>query len=263
MLSSKFLLVLGALAGGSALATFGTPDTRVGLSSVLNLWSDVLRDADQIGMKATRVSDAEEMRLGADLASMILAGEREDPAQSTYIETVGRRLVKHVQRPGIQYEFHVIESPAINAFALPGGKIFVMKGLVGFVQSESELASVLGHEIAHVDQRHCIERYQYELKLKQAGSPLAGEMLEFAHRLATIGFARHQELDADAQGKRMSGQAGYDRNAASALFLRMKARFGEPSRRRATSPAGELSTSLTEALGDYFRTHPPLEERAR
>jgi predicted Zn-dependent protease len=263
MPNKRLLIVLAVLAGGAVLATLGTADARVGLSSVLSLWSDVLRDVDQIGMKATRASDAEEMRLGAELAAALLPREVEDPVAAARVEGIARRLTPHVRRRGIQYEFHVIESGSINAFALPGGKIFLLRGTLGFVQSDDELASVIGHEIAHVDLRHCIERYQYALKLRKAGAPRAGQVFEIAHRLATIGFAQHQELEADAQGRRMASQSGYDPKAASALFLRMKAKFGEPSRRQATTPAGEVATSLARALGDYFRTHPPLEDRAR
>ena len=263
MVNVRFMLALGALAGGAVLASFGTSDTRVGLSSVLDLWADALRDADQIGMKATRTSDAEEMRLGGEIASELLRRESEDAALSRTVEKVGRRLTPFVERRGIAYEFHAIDSTAINAFALPGGKVFVMTGMLAFVQGEDELASVIAHEIAHVDQRHCIERYQYALKLRNLGAPLAGQILEFAHGLATIGFARHQEAEADAQGKRLASQAGYDGKAAAALFARMKAHLNEPSRKRETTPAGELAASLTEALGDYFRTHPPLEDRAR
>ena len=165
----RFFIVLALLAAGAVLATRGTADPDVSLSSLVELWSDALRDADQVGMKLTRVSDAEEMRIGSDLARGIT--ETEDEADTAYVKAVAQPLLAHVRRQGIHYEFHVIESPQINAFALPGGQIFVMRGLLDFVDSEAELAAVLGHEISHVDLRHCIERYQYEAKLEKAGLP--------------------------------------------------------------------------------------------
>jgi predicted Zn-dependent protease len=167
----------------------------------------------------------------------------------------------HLRRQGIRYQFHVIDSPQINAFALPGGQIFVMRGLLDFVESEAELAAVLGHEMSHVDLRHCIEHYQYEARLKKAGAPELGWMVEMAHRLMTMGFSPQQELDADAQGERLSVESGYDPDAEAALFTRMKARFHEPSRVQATTPAGEVTEAAGEAIGAYFRTHPPSEER--
>jgi predicted Zn-dependent protease len=258
---TRFGLVFALLAVGGVLATRGTPDPQVSLRSMVELWSDTLRDTDQIGMKLTRVSDAEEMKIGADLAGGVADLGREDPDAARYVTGVAQPLLPHLRRPGIRYQFHVIDSPQINAFALPGGQIFVMRGLLDFVESEAELEAVLGHEMSHVDLRHCIEHYQYEAKLKRAGAPVLGSIVEIAHRLMTMGFSPQQELEADAQGERLSVESGYDPDAEAALFTRMKARFHEPTRVQAATPAGEVAEAAGEAVGAYFRTHPPSEER--
>jgi beta-barrel assembly-enhancing protease len=263
MLNLKTILVLCGLAGGAAVATFGAKDPEVNFSSLLDLWSDTLRDADQAGMKATRVSDAEEIRIGSDLAQSVLAGEVKSANDTAYVTAVAQRLVPHVARTGIPYHFHVVKSPQINAFALPGGQIVVFTGLLDFLESEAELAAVLGHEMSHVDLRHCIERYQYELKLKHAGVPEAGAIIEMAHGLATASFAPYQELDADAQGVRLSVEAGYDPEAAARLFHRMKAVFGETSTQPGATPAAELERATAGAFTAYFRTHPPSAARAQ
>jgi len=153
MKRAKFVSVLVLIVAGASLATRGTPDPHVSLSSVVDLWTDTLRDTDQIGMKLTRLSDAEETKIGSDLARGMGAG---DAAAAEYVRQVARPLLAHVRRHGIQYQFHVVDSPEINAFALPGGQIFVMRGLLDFVESEAELSAILGHEISHVDLRHCI-----------------------------------------------------------------------------------------------------------
>jgi predicted Zn-dependent protease len=259
----KFGLVVSMLVAGAAVATRGTPDPQVSLTSVVELWSDTLRDTDQIGMKLTRVSDAEEMRIGADLARAVADLGSDDPDAARYLAGVAQPLLPHLRRQGIHYQFHVLDSPQINAFALPGGQIFVMRGLLDFVESEAELAGVLGHEMSHVDLRHCIEHYQYEARLKKAGSPELGWLAEIAHRLVTQGFSQQQELEADAQGERLTVESGYDPDAEAALFTRMQARLHEPSRVQATTPAGEVAEAAGEALGAYFRTHPPSEERVR
>jgi predicted Zn-dependent protease len=214
-------------------------------------------------MKLTRVSDAEEMRIGADLARGVADLGREDADATRYVTGVAQPLLSHLRRPGIRYQVHVIDSPQINAFALPGGQIFVMSGLLEFVESEAELAAVLGHEMSHVDLRHCIEHYQYEAKLSKANAPELGGIVEMAHRLVTAGFSPQQELEADAQGERLSVESGYDPDAEAALFARMKTKFHEPSRVQATTPAGEVTEAAGEAMGSYFRTHPPSEERVR
>ena len=259
----RFFLVLGLLIVGGALATRGTSDPTVSLASLSELWSDTLRDTDQIGMKMTRVSDADEMKLGAELAGTMSESGPQNHAAEAYISAVGETVTQHVRRHGIRYQFHLVDSPTINAFALPGGQIFVTTGMLNFVESEAELAAVLGHEVSHVDLRHCIERYQYEIKLKKASMPEPGWMVELAHHLATFSFAPYRELEADAQGERLSIEARYDPDAAAALFVRMKAHFGEPSRTPATTPGGEIAQSLGEMMSAYFRSHPPTEERAR
>src|SRR5438552_17151815 len=110
-------VVLVLRAACAVVGTLGTADCDVRLSSLVELWSDALRDADQVGMKLTRVSDAEEMRIGSNLARGIT--ETEDGAETAYVKAVAQPLLAHVRRRGIHYEFHVIESPQINAFALP------------------------------------------------------------------------------------------------------------------------------------------------
>jgi beta-barrel assembly-enhancing protease len=258
---TKFGSVLTLLVVGAVLATRGTSDPQVSLNSMVELWSDTLRDTDQIGMKLTRVSDAEEMKIGSDLARGVADMGPEDADAARYVTGVARPLAAHLRRPGIHYQFHVIDSPQINAFALPGGQIFVMRGLLEFVESEAELAAVLGHEMSHVDLRHAIEHYQYEAKLTKAGTPEVGQIVEIAHRLVMLGFSPRQELEADAQGERLSVQSGYDPDAESALFTRMKARFHEPSRVQAATPAGEVTEAAGDAIEAYFRSHPPSEER--
>ena len=236
----QFSLVLGLLIGGAALATRGTPDPRVNLGSLTELWSDALRDTDQIGMKLTRVSAADEMRTGAELAGRFASGEQRIAGQ-TYVGEVGATVAEHVSRREIRYQFHLIDSPAINAFALPGGQIFVTTGMLKFVDSEAELAAASGTD-SHVDLRHCIERYQYEITLGKFGAPEAGQTLELARRLAASSFTPDQELEADAQGLRMSIEAGYDPDAAAALFLRMQATLRESA--PATTPVGEVTQSI-------------------
>src|SRR5258708_39682500 len=98
MTSIRFLIVLVLLAAGAVLATKGTADPDVSLLSFVEFWSDALRDADQVGMKLTRVSDAEEMRIGSDLARGIT--ETEDGADTAYVKAVAQPILAHVRRQG-------------------------------------------------------------------------------------------------------------------------------------------------------------------
>jgi predicted Zn-dependent protease len=263
MPGKRFLIVLVLLIACCVLATIGTTDSRVNFSSLLSIFSDVARDTDQIGMRLTRLSEADEMRVGEEMTRSSAEFGREDAEATAYVTDVASVLVPHVRRPGIHYRFHAVESSQINAWALPGGPIFVTTGMLRFAKSEAELAAVLGHEISHVDLRHCVERYQYEYRLKKAGVAEVGWMVEMAHRLATFEFAPVQELEADAEGQALAVEAGYDPDGGQALFLRMKTQFNEPSAVHPTTPEGEMKQALRDAIGAFFRSHPPSEERVR
>jgi predicted Zn-dependent protease len=254
-MNKRFLFVLAILIAATVAASLHPNDSDVSLASVRQLWSDVLRDADQPGLRLTRLSAAQEMQLGRDLLQTKPWPDDPDPAAAARVARVAQSMLPHVHRQDIQYEFHVARAPMMNAFALPGGQILVTSPMLEFVQSDSELAEVLGHEIAHVDLRHAVEHYQYQYRL--------GTLVELFHRLVTMPYSADQELDADAEGLRLAVAAGYNPADAPALFARMQQRLAEPPPQRAATPGGEILHSLGDAVVSYFRTHPPSEERAR
>jgi predicted Zn-dependent protease len=253
-----FIVVLVLLLGSSALVSLGKMDQKTDLSAVLEMWGDALRDTDRMTLEVTRVSDAREVQFGNELRLRLPA---DDPTWTPYVNDVGQALVPNVRRKGITYQFHVIEGPQVNAFAIPGGHVFVFTGLLGFIKSEAELATILGHEITHIDQRHCIERFQYELAARKIGLEAVGQAAEMARLPLTIGYQKNQELEADAGGTRLSIQAGYDPTVAPVLFSRMQAAFEGPQRARASTPQEEVLRTAMQGLGDYFRSHPSSQER--
>jgi len=258
-----FLAVLALMIACAVVVSLGKPDPEISLDSARQLWSDVLRDADDLGLQLTRVSADQEMQLGDRLAAEVGRWGKEDPDATRYVAAVGAGLVPGVNRKAIRYHFHVLQSPGLNAFALPGGQIYVLSGMLDFLRSESELAAVLGHEMSHVDLRHCIEQYQYQLALKKAGAGDASAIAGLAHALVAIGYRQDQELEADLAGQRLAVEAGYDPDAAVGVFQRMQMKFHENTSQPAATPGGELSQAIGDALGSYFRTHPPSAERAR
>jgi predicted Zn-dependent protease len=258
-----FGAVLALLLAGGILASLGTADNSVNLSSAREVWADILRDTDQIGLQLTRIPVAEEIQLGQELESGMRGWAVEDPRDTKYVSDVAALLLPNVRRKDIPYRFHVVESPSINAFAMPGGHIYVLRGMMDFLQNEAELAAILGHEMAHVDLRHCVERYQYEHALKRAGAGEAGRALDRARILVTMGYNQYQELDADSEGARLAVDGGYYPGGAESVFGRLEKLLGETVRPRETTPIGELDQAMEEALMNYFRTHPRSAERAR
>lgn len=262
-----YLILLMVLFLGAALAVYvgETDEEPADFSSVMEIWGDVLRDLDEFGLQLTRVSDGEEMRVGKELAATRFwtADGAWQSYWEPYVSAVMQTLLPHVRRKGIRYEVNVVRSSAVNAFALPGGRIYITTAMLDFLENEAELAAVLGHEIAHVDLRHCIERLQYEAALKRVGLGEIGQLADIGRRLVSVGYNKYQEMEADAQGARMSIEAGYDPDAAAVVFHRMQLRFAEKTSARPGTPVEELAQAVGGALGDYLRSHPPSAERRR
>ena len=114
------MIVLVLLLGGGALVTLGKMDHKTDLSAVLEMWGDALRDTDEVTLQATRVSDRREMQFGQEIRLRLPS---DDPAWTPYVNAVGQTMAPYVRRTGIRYQFHAIDSPEVNAFAVPGGHV--------------------------------------------------------------------------------------------------------------------------------------------
>jgi len=254
------VLVILLVAAASALyySERHKKENRVGPEAVLNALADTQRELSRLPAEATRISDEEEIRIGNALAERYIAqfGSGE-PAMQDYVNSVGRAVAAHARRK-FDYKFHYVpEEYLVNAFALPGGHVFIGKGLIQLMESEDELASVLGHEVEHIDNYHCVERYQ--LKAHTEHLPL-GELLRLPVELFQVGYGKAQELEADRDGEWLAVKAGYSPQGAIHMFET----FGRLQREyvlKAESPDQELSKVAIEGLVGYFRSHPLPEER--
>ena len=217
------LVMIGVLmvAAGGLLAISET-DYEVDLRSVVEIWGDLVRDVDRVGLTITRVSAKREMEIGRKIEEEMLRKRRHaDNGLQAYVAGVGATLARHAQRKGISYRFYVLDSTVINAHATPGGGVYVTTGMLNFLQSEAELAAILGHEINHVDLKHCIERLQYELAARKiVGDDLAG-IVRIGYWMGGVGFNEQQELEADAGGVILAAKAEYDPRAGIAFHERM------------------------------------------
>ncbi len=175
------------------------------------------------GVDFVTMSESREIELGTELNQQILQESPiyQDQDLSAYVERVGQKLAAASHRPDIEYHFAIIDSPDINAFALPGGYIYINRGLMMYLNTEDQLAAVLGHEIGHVTARHSVRQQA----ASQTNNVLAG-VLVLATGVSSLGetssllggallsgYGRDMELEADGLGAEYLANAGYDPKA--------------------------------------------------
>ncbi len=258
----RLLLIVAAFLAAGLFVWLGEVDQKVGLDSVTEFGESLVRDVDRSALQLTRVSSEEEMQLGDEMAAEITNNWEDDPEWSYYVRKVGESMLPFIDRQAIEYTFHVLDSETANAFAIPGGQVFVTTGMLEeFFDSEAELAIVLGHEMSHVDLRHCIERYQNVLTLEKIGIGEVGAVMEVFRRLVAIGYKQYQEEEADAHGVNLAVQAGYDPEVAVALFEKLARESGEQAPVKARTPVGEVAGAIGDVLGSYGQTHPASLDR--
>jgi predicted Zn-dependent protease len=257
------LAVLLTVSVGAAwlAVTSHREEQRVGLESVATLVGSAERAVQAPLARAVRLSDEEEERVGEEVARQAGWPPATEAAVGPHVEGVGALIAEGLSRPGIRYRFLVTESALANAWALPGGRIYVTTGMLRLVDDEAELASVLGHEAAHVDLRHCADRVTLMERADQ-GLGVPGRLgVAVLAALTQPSYSEEQELEADAAAVRLAAIAGYDPVAAIDLFERLATLEGTRTspERADLDPLGLAA----DALDHYFATHPPAADRAR
>jgi predicted Zn-dependent protease len=185
-------------------------------------------------------------------------GEYKDAKTERLVARIIGALTAVSENPNQSYRITILNSPAINAFALPGGYLYVTRGLLALANDASEVAAVLSHEMAHVTANHGIERQKKEeaeviasrVVAEVLSSNIAGKQALARGKLRLAAFSRNQELQADVIGVRMLGEAGYDPYAA-ARFLDSMAGYA-----RFTAVDPEADQSL-----DFLSSHPNAPQR--
>jgi len=205
------------------------------------------------------VSPEREVQIGREGHDAILAeyGLYDDRAIAAYVDSVGQSLARVSHLPSLHWTFTVLDDPTVNAFATPGGYIYITRGILAHLESEAQLAGVLGHEIGHVTHRHSAQRITHQ-QLAGFGLTLAGALSEGFRRygdaaqtalgVLMLKYSRDDENQADELGVAYSTQAGYDPREIPATYTMLK-RVGERAGQR---------------LPAFLSTHPdPGDREAR
>jgi predicted Zn-dependent protease len=236
----------------------------VSVNAVVDAAADWQRDLTRVPMHLTRISDEQETRIGDQLAKQYASTEPAETAElaamERYVNDVGARVAAHAKRK-LAFRFHLIPNvDLVNAFALPGGHVFIGQGLLDQMTSEDELAFVLGHEIEHIDHYHAVERVQIEAQLNKLNLDIVAAVAEIPISLWQDGYSKDQEFEADREGIRIASAAGYSPQGAVNMLERWTKLRNEYVI-HAETPTSELSQLAIQGLTGYFRTHPLPSER--
>ncbi len=205
------------------------------------------------------VSEEQEIALGKQAAEEIVqsVGAYPDPALQRYVESVGMKMAARSERPKLPWRFVVLDDPTVNAFALPGGPVFVTRGILGHLNSEAELAAVLGHEIGHITARHSVQQMS-KAQLAQLGLGVGMVVSEDLRKLGQVAgaglqllflrFGRDAERQSDELGLRYMVEQGYDPRQMASVFTTLE---------RTSAESGAAG------LPQWLSTHPDPGDRAR
>ena len=175
------------------------------------------------------MSEAQELQMGQEMDPQVRAemGVYPDEALQQYVQGVGMRLAKASERPGLPWHFAVVDVPAVNAFALPGGYIYITRGLLAHLDNEAEMAGVLGHEIGHVTARHAARAYTRQASVgigAAVTSIFFPEAAPYAAAAQTglgvlfLKYDRNQEVQSDSLGARYAATAGWQPSGMSGVL---------------------------------------------
>lgn len=214
------------------------------------------------------MSEDKEIGIGRGLHDKILESTPiyQDPQLQAYVDRIGQTLAKNSDRADLTYTFTIIDSPDINAFALPGGYIYINRGLLAYLNSEAQLAAVLAHEIGHVTARHAVKQDTARksstavtvLSVLTTGNSMIGDVTDLWGTAAVMGYGREMELDADSLGAKYLHNSGYNPNAMIEVIgvLKDHERFV----RRMARETGQKGPATYHGV---FATHPRNDERLK
>ena len=235
--------LLGAITGAPAAPAAGQGDDLVSLLS----------------RSVETIDEPHEIQIGRQLAAVLLGSKPLHPDErlQRYVNQLGRWISLQSTRPELPWTFVVLDDPGYNAFAAPGGYVFVTKGLIDRCADESELAGILAHEITHVTQRHHLQAMRKtaqsgvltqlvasQIRTNAVGQMVSSQILALGRNLYARGLDQADEYEADRHGVALAAQSGFDP-------------YGLPAALQVLRAAAPGNPMFTLSLA----THPPAEQR--
>ena len=208
------------------------------------------------------MSPSQENKIGAQEHEKVIKqfGLYDNPALQAYVNKVGQKVVANTERGDVRYKFFVVDSPVVNAFALPGGYIYLSRGLLALSNNEAEMAAVLAHEAGHITGRHSAERYSRgvvtglgaSILSAAIGSDGASQALGLGSQLYLKSYSRGQESQSDSLGIRYLSRAGYHPYGMTGFLKSLNAD---------TALENKIDGKSGDPAASYLSTHPATAQR--
>jgi predicted Zn-dependent protease len=213
---------------------------------------DKLRSVGEKLKPLKPTSESDEITLGKDVAANLLGAAPlvNDPALQAYVNKVGLWIALHTSRPNLPWHFGVLDTNSVNAFATPGGYVFITRGILLRMRDESELAGVLAHEISHVVEKHALNTMRKGKLVDMASDALSrnkpgyAKLVSAGTEIYARGLDKEDEFAADRMGVVLAARAGYDP-------------YGLPATLQTLSSINPKD----DAVSLMFKTHPDSEKR--
>ncbi len=268
------LLSLAAILFGCKGVDMGRIGENMGLDPDI---AKGLGYANRAAVAMLPISDEEERTLGRAVAGQVIArfGIEKNATRTYYLNLVGNAVVRHSDRPNLGYRFAILATDDVNAYACPGGYIFITRGAMNMVSDESELAAVLAHEVSHVTERHIIKELQ-KSRLAQVGvdaareafktqGPLFDQMTKFATDSLFNGLKREDEYASDAKATVYLDRVGYDYPAMLDVLslLKERSRTGHASVLTRTHPTADSRIQALRTASPTLGLQRPTNNRLK
>jgi predicted Zn-dependent protease len=249
----KIFFILLLLIGITTFYFLYTEEKNTAFDSTLTPFYQILGkpilQINQILNKVIPVDTLDEKEYGEAIRLRYSYLENENDLNLIYINTLVTSLTKFKQKP-FEYRVYILDSFIPNAFATPGGTLFITQGLLDILKSESELVAILSHEIGHVEKGHCFDRVRFELLTKKIGMSTLGKLADiiFSFTISTS-YNKNQEDEADEYAFDLVLLTDYDPSGEGKSFKRLKETYSNRESREAN------------IIKEYFQSHPYTEIR--
>ena len=231
------------------------------VDNVFDIFNKGVKGVDEVGQKILGLTLEEELLLGKEVHKQVSKEIRfvNDEKSVDKIRLLSKPILEMRSRKEIIYNFFVIKSDEVNAFAHVGGYVYINKGLIDFFTSDAELQFVISHEIAHVDLNHCTKKIAYAARAQQVGGNIAQSMATLAYSTISLGYSKEDEFEADEKSFKwlIKNKLSRDKALWGVRKLVVLSEKNEQNR----SPGNVKPNDILTKIDNHFATHPQASER--